>query len=361
MYLIFHGPLFFPPRRVPPYCRSERNTGNKNTQQSWAQQGNLLCTSSSWHYRIAVRTQSWASSFRPLYMFLVAFFLALRERSGRRQPPAERSPCIYYDICKRFPTAGNERGDTILGSEMLDGHPSKTKTKNPWYCRERVRGARDISENWRRLLGFGITPQMYIREQVNAWAMTWFSYVCTTTSTKGISKAVFDNVPQSAPPPPSNHNHTTTFHTHICIAPPSLLPTGVMSALSRHSPAKCKNPDNHECRTVGASRRPQTVGNPEWACPNHAVCSGFIATRLRNDGKTHFKHCDQQIYKDAQVVWGLSSAESGAVRDNGTISYRSKEYFVTLCEARLSLFSRLTYGPCTTICPFTFCAITFFL
>ena len=27
-------------------------------------------------------------------MFLVAFFLALRERSGRRQPPAERSPCI---------------------------------------------------------------------------------------------------------------------------------------------------------------------------------------------------------------------------------------------------------------------------
>ena len=26
-------------------------------------------------------------------MFLVAFFLALRERSGRRQPPAERSPC----------------------------------------------------------------------------------------------------------------------------------------------------------------------------------------------------------------------------------------------------------------------------
>ena len=29
-----------------------------------------------------------------LHMFLVAFFLALRERSGRRQPPAERRPCI---------------------------------------------------------------------------------------------------------------------------------------------------------------------------------------------------------------------------------------------------------------------------
>ena len=29
-------------------------------------------------------------------MFLVAFFLALRERSGRRQPSAERSPGIIY-------------------------------------------------------------------------------------------------------------------------------------------------------------------------------------------------------------------------------------------------------------------------
>ena len=64
-------------------------------------------------------------------------------------------------------------------------------------------------------------------------------------------------------PPPSNHNHTTTFHTHthMCIALPSLLPTGVMSALSRHSPAKRKYPNNQEWRTVGASRRPQIVGN----------------------------------------------------------------------------------------------------
>ena len=34
MYLIFHGPPFFPPRNSPPYCRSERNTGNKSTQHS---------------------------------------------------------------------------------------------------------------------------------------------------------------------------------------------------------------------------------------------------------------------------------------------------------------------------------------
>ena len=29
MYSILHGPLFFPPRKVPPYRRSERNTGTK--------------------------------------------------------------------------------------------------------------------------------------------------------------------------------------------------------------------------------------------------------------------------------------------------------------------------------------------
>ena len=28
-------------------------------------------------------------------MFLVAFFLALHESSGRHQPPAERSPCLF--------------------------------------------------------------------------------------------------------------------------------------------------------------------------------------------------------------------------------------------------------------------------
>ena len=34
MYLIFHAPLFFPPRKIPSYCRSERNTGNESTQHS---------------------------------------------------------------------------------------------------------------------------------------------------------------------------------------------------------------------------------------------------------------------------------------------------------------------------------------
>ena len=47
IYLIFHGPLFFPLRKLPPYCRSKRTAGNKSTQHSWAQQGNLLCASSA--------------------------------------------------------------------------------------------------------------------------------------------------------------------------------------------------------------------------------------------------------------------------------------------------------------------------
>ena len=106
-------------------------------------------------------------------------------------------------------------------------------------------------------------------------------------------RCLWQRTHQSSPPPPE-----------ITTTPPTFTPTfvlTVMSAPSRHSPAKRKNPENQEWRTVGASRRPQAVGNPEWACPNHGVCSGFIATRLRNDGKTHFGHCDQQIYKDAST------------------------------------------------------------
>ena len=79
----------------------------------------MLCTSSSWHHQIAVRTKSWAYSFCPLYMFLVAFFLALRELSSRAASAARgaeplyalplyslrlalhgqiTSPCLYYSV-----------------------------------------------------------------------------------------------------------------------------------------------------------------------------------------------------------------------------------------------------------------------
>ena len=100
MYLIFHGPLFFPTQSTPRTADQNVTPVTKAHSTAEHKQGNLLCTSSSWHYQIAVRTKSWASSFFPLYMFLVAFFLALRERSGRRQPPAERGSCKWYTYAR---------------------------------------------------------------------------------------------------------------------------------------------------------------------------------------------------------------------------------------------------------------------
>ena len=79
--------LFF----LQPYCRSERSITNKHTAQH--RQSNQLCTCSSWQYQIASCTKSWASSFCPLHIELES---SLRERSGQRQPPAERSPCTSY-------------------------------------------------------------------------------------------------------------------------------------------------------------------------------------------------------------------------------------------------------------------------
>ena len=115
------------------------------------------------------------------------------------------------------------------------------------------------------------------RESATIWALgllrRWISengptherwrafHTCVPRHLRKVSPMLPSTMYPSSPPPPSNHNHTTTFHTHMCIAPPSLFPAGAMSALSRHSHAKRKNPDNQEWRTVGASRRSQTVGN----------------------------------------------------------------------------------------------------
>ena len=41
-------------------------------------------------------------------MFFVAFFLALRERSGRRPAARERSPCIYMITTGSMPTLFRE-------------------------------------------------------------------------------------------------------------------------------------------------------------------------------------------------------------------------------------------------------------
>ena len=75
-------------RILHPYCRSERDIASKHRTRH--RQGHELCTSSSWRDQNASCTKSWVSYFCPLHILLKSY---LRERSGRRQPPAERSPC----------------------------------------------------------------------------------------------------------------------------------------------------------------------------------------------------------------------------------------------------------------------------
>ena len=98
MYLIFHGPLFFPLRNVPPYCRPERNTVNK--AHSTAEHNKAICSAQAAFGIIkSMFAPNLGLFFLPPshFFFLVALF-ALRERGGRRQPPTERSPCKYEYI-----------------------------------------------------------------------------------------------------------------------------------------------------------------------------------------------------------------------------------------------------------------------
>ena len=66
--------------------------------------------------------------FLPFYMFLVAFFLALRERSGRRQPPAERSSCNYY-----FPAMTIFPQLLGMGGKMVDSKRTKVPNCPTYY------------------------------------------------------------------------------------------------------------------------------------------------------------------------------------------------------------------------------------
>ena len=79
MYLIFHGPLFFPPRKLPPYCLSKRNTGNKSAH-STAEHNRATCSAQAalGIVKLLFAPNHGPPSFCPLHMFFVAFFLALR-------------------------------------------------------------------------------------------------------------------------------------------------------------------------------------------------------------------------------------------------------------------------------------------
>ena len=78
------GPHVYLFRKLHPYCRSERGIATKHTAQHRA----IRSAQVPLYYQIASCTKSWAS-FCPLHMLL---YSSLRERSGRRQPPAKRSP-----------------------------------------------------------------------------------------------------------------------------------------------------------------------------------------------------------------------------------------------------------------------------
>ena len=63
MYLIFHRPLFFPSRKLPPYCRSERDTGNKSSH-STAEHSRAICSAQA---ALGIIQSLFAPNHGPLY------------------------------------------------------------------------------------------------------------------------------------------------------------------------------------------------------------------------------------------------------------------------------------------------------
>ena len=85
-----------PPRKYHTYCHSERDINKHPAQRR---------TIISWHYHFAVRTKySRASSSCPHY--ILQLHSPLRERCGRRQPPAERSPVLPLEQTEYHQAAG---------------------------------------------------------------------------------------------------------------------------------------------------------------------------------------------------------------------------------------------------------------
>lgn len=98
-------------------------------------QANQLCTSSAWHYQLAGCTKSRTSS-RPLHIQL---YFSLSERSGRRGPPAERSPSNTF-VTKRVPQVRHSgRGISPAHSSqsrfMRAGQNATTQASRRQGCR----------------------------------------------------------------------------------------------------------------------------------------------------------------------------------------------------------------------------------
>ena len=94
MYLIFHDPLFSPHANYP--RTAHQNVTSVTKTHSIAEHNRAIYSARA---ALGIIKSLFARNHGPLLsapfcMFSVAFILALRECSGRRQPPAERSPCM---------------------------------------------------------------------------------------------------------------------------------------------------------------------------------------------------------------------------------------------------------------------------
>ena len=97
-------PPVFSPTQITPILpirhRQQKHTAQLSTTGQFALHKQLLALSNRCSHQIMG-----LFFLPPLHMFLVAFFLALRERGGRRQPPAERSPCTKYKLSANYVVA----------------------------------------------------------------------------------------------------------------------------------------------------------------------------------------------------------------------------------------------------------------
>ena len=101
MYLVFHGPLFFYPHANYPRTADDQNVTPGTKAHSTAEHNMRICSAQA---ALGIIKSLFAPNHGPLlfapfiFLFFIAFFLALRERSGQCQLPAERSPCRILQV-----------------------------------------------------------------------------------------------------------------------------------------------------------------------------------------------------------------------------------------------------------------------
>ena len=98
-----------PPRKLHLYGRSGRDIASKHTAQHRA--------ISSAQVALGVIKSLAAANHGPLLPAPVLLYSSLRKRSGRRQPPAELSPCMLYDPYFWLPISRAKHSDECLSND----------------------------------------------------------------------------------------------------------------------------------------------------------------------------------------------------------------------------------------------------